>query len=170
MSSYAHNSIIQVPNAIWKENGESLTKGCIYIIETSPPEVVRAYQQQFANDFYSFLKSRAQEIVEGGRMVINMMVSTLTHGPEHMWVHKLMNVVLRDMLHQGLVDQKKVEEFNIPFYPPTMEEVKTLVASEGSFVIHKHEIFTLDWDMPLELGHKIIHDGFSRATFVADTV
>ncbi|KAL2902053.1 3 7-dimethylxanthine N-methyltransferase, partial [Bienertia sinuspersici] len=151
--------LTQVPNdALWNE-GESLTKGCLYITENSPPEVIRAYQQQFGKDFYSFLKSRAKEIVKGGRMVVNIMVSSDTHKPHHMWVLKLMNM--------GLVDEKKVSEMNFHFYPPTMEEVKNLVSSEESFILHKHETFILDWDMPKEEGEKT--DELSRAKFVADT-
>lgn len=69
------------------------------------------------------------------------------------------------MYVQGLVDEKKVSEFNIPFYPATMVEVNRLVSNEGSFSLHKHETFTLDWDMPE--GDKM--DVLKRARFVAQT-
>ncbi|KHN00521.1 Salicylate O-methyltransferase [Glycine soja] len=48
-------------------------KGNIYIGSTSPSNVPRAYYEQFQKDFSVFLKCRAEEIVEGGRMVLTVM-------------------------------------------------------------------------------------------------
>ncbi|MCI60634.1 salicylate carboxymethyltransferase-like, partial [Trifolium medium] len=45
-------------------------KGNIYINKTSPSSVLKAYYEQFQNDFSVFLKCRAKERVEGGRMVL----------------------------------------------------------------------------------------------------
>jgi jasmonate O-methyltransferase len=48
-------------------------KGKIYISESSPQCVLDAYSMQFQKDFTVFLRSRAQEIVDGGRMVLSFL-------------------------------------------------------------------------------------------------
>ena len=60
---------------------------------------------------------------------------------------------------QGLIDQIKLDEFEIPFYPPTTEEVIRLIEVEGSFHLHKHEIFSIDWDLPKHAIGKDNHIG-----------
>lgn len=50
-----------------------LNKGKIYISKTSPPRVLDAYLVQFQKDFSLFLKSRSEEVVPGGRMVLSFM-------------------------------------------------------------------------------------------------
>lgn len=50
-----------------------MNKEKIYISKASSEHVVKAYQQQFHEDFSLFFKSRAKEIVLGGRMVLSFM-------------------------------------------------------------------------------------------------
>lgn len=50
-----------------------LNKGKMFISSTSPPAVPAAYRRQFQRDFSLFLKSRAAEVVPGGRMVLSML-------------------------------------------------------------------------------------------------
>ena len=40
---------------------------------TSPWNVLKAYYEQFQRDFSLFLKCRAEEVVEGGRMVLTFL-------------------------------------------------------------------------------------------------
>ena len=57
------------------------------------------------------------------------------------------NVILA-VLHcmlQGVIDEEKLDMFNMPCYFPTVEEVKHLVEAEGSFTLSKLETFTVDW-------------------------
>lgn len=61
---------MQVPAGL--ERG-SWNKGKIYISKTSPDNVLEAYSSQFQKDWSVFLKSRAEEIVSGGRMVLSFM-------------------------------------------------------------------------------------------------
>jgi len=44
---------------------------------------------------------------------------------------------------QGVIDEEKLDMFNMPCYFPTVEEVKQLVEAEGSFTVDKLETFTL---------------------------
>lgn len=50
-----------------------MNKGKIYISKTSPSSVLEAYSQQFKENFSLFLKSRSEELVPGGRMVLSFM-------------------------------------------------------------------------------------------------
>lgn len=73
-------SCIQVPPDLCNEKGESINKGNIYISESSPPAVSCAYFKQFQEDFSLFLRSRSEELVLGGRMVL-IFLGRL--GPDH---------------------------------------------------------------------------------------
>ena len=79
------------------EKGEPINKGNIYISKTSPAGVLVAYREQFEQDFTSFLKSRGQEIVPRGRMVVNIMATTDTYGPQDYFMTDVLNVALKDM-------------------------------------------------------------------------
>lgn len=73
---YSSNSLhwlSMVPRGIYDEEGRSMNGKSIYISGRSPPAVRRAYLQQFQEDFSLFLKSRSQELVPGGRMLLVML-------------------------------------------------------------------------------------------------
>lgn len=57
----------QVPEGI-EDN-----RGNIYIASTSPQKVVKAYYDQFEKDFLMFLRSRSQEVVPRGVMVLTIL-------------------------------------------------------------------------------------------------
>lgn len=59
--------IFQVPDLI------EINKGNIYLSNTSPPGVVKAYLEQFQRDFSTFLQYRAEELVPGGAMVLTIL-------------------------------------------------------------------------------------------------
>ncbi|KAK9283831.1 hypothetical protein L1049_012085 [Liquidambar formosana] len=43
----------------------------------------------------------------------------------------------------GLVDEEKLDSFNVPYYTPSREEVEDIVQREGSFAIEEMEILEL---------------------------
>ncbi|XP_054824591.1 probable methyltransferase TCM_000336 isoform X2 [Prosopis cineraria] len=69
-SSYSLHWLSRVPPELYDEEGKSINKGCISICESSPEEAARAYYKQFGEDFWKFLRSRSEEVVVGGRMVL----------------------------------------------------------------------------------------------------
>lgn len=48
---------------------------------------------------------------------------------------------------QGLIEEKKLDEFNIPHYNPSPEEVKQVVENEGSFTIDRLDASQVDWNV-----------------------
>ncbi|XLT36814.1 hypothetical protein S245_067590, partial [Arachis hypogaea] len=53
-----------------KKEGEEVNKGNTYFTSTTPPAVYNAYLKQFKEDFNVFLKSRSEELVPNGGMVL----------------------------------------------------------------------------------------------------
>ncbi|CAI8610118.1 unnamed protein product [Vicia faba] len=47
---------------------------------------------------------------------------------------------------QGIIDEEKLDTFNIPTYYPSSSEVNIEVLGEGSFAINKLEIFEVNWN------------------------
>ncbi|WCJ37369.1 S-adenosyl-L-methionine-dependent methyltransferases superfamily protein [Euphorbia peplus] len=60
----------QVPDGLVTESGIPLNKGNMCIAATSPQSVLKAYLTQFEKDFTNFIRSRSEEVISGGRMVL----------------------------------------------------------------------------------------------------
>ncbi|GJM93432.1 hypothetical protein PR202_ga09988 [Eleusine coracana subsp. coracana] len=125
----------QVPAGLFDEMNRPINKGKMYISSTSPLSVPLAYLRQFQRDFSLFLKSRAAEVVPGGRMVLAML-GRQTEGyidrrTTFLW--ELLSESFAALVSQGLVEQEKVDAYNVPFYAPSIQEVEEEVRREGSF-------------------------------------
>ncbi|XP_023876731.1 S-adenosyl-L-methionine:benzoic acid/salicylic acid carboxyl methyltransferase 3 [Quercus suber] len=143
-SSYVLMWLSMVPKQLVCETQEALNKGNICIAKTSPPAVVDAYLKQFEKDFTMFLKCRAEELVPGGRMVLTILGSIKSDDPLSIW--EVVGLKLNDMVLEGLIESEKLDNFNLPWFAPTSEEVKKVIEVEGSFTLHKCEVFKMDWD------------------------
>ncbi|KAL6345271.1 hypothetical protein AAG906_015754 [Vitis piasezkii] len=120
-SSYSLQWLSQVPR------GLESNKGNIYMASSSPPSVLKAYYEQFQSDFSMFLRCRSEELLGGGTM-------------------ELLAVALNDMVSEGLIDEEKMDSFNIPQYTPSPAEVKCEVEKEGSFTINRLEVSEVNWN------------------------
>ncbi|CAB4320481.1 unnamed protein product [Prunus armeniaca] len=147
--------ISEVPKGLVTEEGEGLNKGNIYIAKTSPPAVFKQYLEQFKRDFTVFLRSRAEELVPGGSMVLTTLGSSKSDDPRCIWEFvgmKLNDMVLDylemyiSMNYQGLIGEEKLDAFNMPFYTPTTKEIEEVIQAEGSFTLQNLEVFKNDWD------------------------
>jgi len=74
---------------------EALNKGNCHIVSTSPPSVYTTFLKQFQKDFELFLKSRSEELVPGGAMVLVLLVKTETPR-RSIW--EAISLTLSDML------------------------------------------------------------------------
>lgn len=64
-------------------------------------------------------------------------------------------------LMQGLIEEEKVDSFNIPQYTPSQGEVKYVVDKEGSFTINKLETTRVHWNNASNNIENINNDGYN---------
>nr|AMJ39525.1 SABATH methyltransferase 1 [Bixa orellana] len=158
-SSYSLQWLSQVPEGL-KNN-----KRNIYMASTSPPNVLKAYYEQFQRDFLCFLKCRSEEVVSGGRMVLTFLGrrSEDPSSKEGCYIWELLAMALDQMVSEGLIEEEKLESFNIPQYTPSPTEVKSEVLQEGSFSIDRMDVTEVNWNVyhnELNLqGDAIYQDG-----------
>jgi hypothetical protein len=72
-SSYIMLLHIQLPEELDIKSTTHLNGGNIYITSTTPPSVVKMYQQQFQKDLSLFLKLRFKELSPGGQMLMTLL-------------------------------------------------------------------------------------------------
>lgn len=142
-SSYSLHWLSQVPD------GLEGNKGNIYMASTSHPTILKAYYKQFEMDFSEFLKCRAEELVPGGYMVLTLLgrKSEDPSSKECCYVWELLAMVLNDMVSEGLLEEEKVDGFNVPQYTPSPSELKRVVETEGSFAVDRLEISEVNWNV-----------------------
>ncbi|XP_019181476.1 PREDICTED: salicylate carboxymethyltransferase-like [Ipomoea nil] len=140
-SSYSLMWLSQVPK------GAEENKGNIYLAAASPPCVIKAYYEQFQNDFLTFLKCRSKELVIGGRMVLTIL-GRQSEDPcsnEGGQIWELLAMALNELVDEGFIEEEKLNTFNIPQYTPSPAEVKLLVEKEGSFSVNFLEATNIHW-------------------------
>ncbi|KAF5199632.1 Anthranilate o-methyltransferase, partial [Thalictrum thalictroides] len=123
-------------------------KGNIYMYKTSPQNVFDAYLKQFDSDFSSFLRSRSEEIISGGRMVITMIGRRILEpsNKERCKLWELLAKSLRDMVAEKIVEEAKLDSFNLPYYNPNGTEIRNIIQRDGSFHLDLLESFDVNWD------------------------
>ncbi|TVU01097.1 hypothetical protein EJB05_53455 [Eragrostis curvula] len=146
-SSYCLMWRSKVPEDL--SSGTYLNDGNIYIGKTTPPIVVKLLQEQFKQDFELFLMLRYTELVCGGRMVLTFLSrksdEMLMHGDVgRMW--ELLAEALQSLVQKGIVEKEKLRSFNLPFYAPSVNEVKALIKGQGMFNIEHIRLFESSWD------------------------
>ncbi|KAK3224184.1 hypothetical protein Dsin_011209 [Dipteronia sinensis] len=141
-SSYSLQWLSQVPEGI------EGNKGNIYMASTSPASVLQAYYKQFQKDFSLFLKCRSEELVSGGRMVLTFLgrKSEDPSSKECCYIWELLAKALNDMVTEGVIEEEKMNSFNIPQYTPSPFEIKSQVLEEGSFAIDRLEVSQVNWN------------------------
>ncbi|XP_004493099.1 probable caffeine synthase MTL2 [Cicer arietinum] len=130
-----------------KKKTEPLIKGNIYITRESPPSVYDVYLEHFERDFNNFLKSRYEELALDGVMVLTF-VGRENNG--EITSYEVLGMVLNQMVQEGLVEEAKLDLFNLPIYHPTIEEVKQVIKTQGSFTIKTLKTFKIGWDANLK--------------------
>ncbi|KAL6870653.1 hypothetical protein ACP4OV_014501 [Aristida adscensionis] len=145
-SSYSLMWRSKVPEGL--SSGTHMNEGNIYIGKNTPPAVVKLFQEQFQKDFRLFLAFRYKELVRGGCMVLTFLgrksQDMFTHGEVGtMW--ELLAKALESLAEKGHVEKDKINSFNLPYYAPSVNEVKTLI-NEDLFDIEHINVFECNWD------------------------
>ncbi|PKI46645.1 hypothetical protein CRG98_032987 [Punica granatum] len=149
-SSYSVHWLSRVPQLMTAQ-GLPLNKGKIYISQTSPPEVKEAYLAQFQEDFTNFLQYRSKEMVVGARLVLVLhgRQSTDPAIKESCYPWESLAEAISSLVSEGLVEEKKLDTLNVPYYTASLEEVQQIVKQEGSFTVEHIETLVLDIGGPL---------------------
>ncbi|MED6190010.1 hypothetical protein PIB30_101582 [Stylosanthes scabra] len=142
-SSYSLHWLSQSPEKL-SEGEEALKWDSIYLTRKSCVSMHKAYLEQFQRDFIQFLKSRSEELVPAGGMLLTFLGSGGTSEIRTSW--ELIDMSLKDLLLENLIEKATLECFNMPSYDPSMEEVKQVIEEEGSFILLKLETIHQNWD------------------------
>ncbi|KAF8667888.1 hypothetical protein HU200_052513 [Digitaria exilis] len=149
-----------------------LNKGNIYIAKTTPPSVVKLYQELFQMDLLLFLKLRHEELVVGGQMVLTF----LGRKDEDVYKGDLNHICgllaesVQSLVHKGLVQQEKLDAFNLPIYGPSVDEVKAVVRKSELFDISSVKLFRSNWDPYDDSGDNAVQDSLQSGLNVAKSI
>ncbi|GER35612.1 S-adenosyl-L-methionine-dependentmethyltransferases superfamily protein [Striga asiatica] len=146
-------------------------------------EVKRAYREQYEVDMRAFLNSRAEELVPGGIMLLLVLGfpdgEVLSESGIGV-AFQILGSCLRHMVKMGKLSEDKVDSFNLPFYYPSLSELKTLIEANGLFHIErmtnlggamrcKPDPKALTWHLRVVIGGLIEkHFGISGSGIVMD--
>ncbi|KAL3520507.1 hypothetical protein ACH5RR_018656 [Cinchona calisaya] len=163
-SSYSLHWLSQVPDGLVSASGIPMNKGSIYIEKSSPPIVHQPYLQQFTQDFTMFLKMRYEELVPHGHLLLTIVGKNEEIDGPH--VLNLLGMVLNDMVVEGHLEEEKLDNFNIPQYTPSIDEIRSIIQKEGSFKLLHLETFKLQLDASFPEDHDHAEND-ARAAYVA---
>lgn len=172
-SSYCLHWRSQLPDELVGKAGMYLNKENIYIAKSTPPHVVKLYQEQFQKDMLLFLKLRYEELVVGGQMVLTFLgrkdEDVYTGAMSHLY--GLLAQSMETLVQEGLVKREKLDAFNLPFYGPSVDEVNDIVKASGQFDINHIKLFESNWDPhDKSEGDDPLHDPLRSGKNVAKTL
>ncbi|XP_010036927.2 loganic acid O-methyltransferase [Eucalyptus grandis] len=138
-SSFALHWLSGAPKEVQDKSSPAWNKGRIFYPNANK-EVIKAYAAQFAKDMEVFLCARAQEVVRGGLMVLTFL-TRLDGAPHSQFLANrslyLLESCLVDMVKKGTISEERMDEFNLPMYYASPQEMKDAVERNGRFSIKK---------------------------------
>ncbi|XP_039771810.1 anthranilate O-methyltransferase 2-like [Panicum virgatum] len=145
-SSYCLMWRSKVPEELAR--GTVLNEGNIYIWEATPPSVVKLYRKHCQEDFSLFLKLRHKELASNGQMVLSFLgrksQDVLRGEVSYMW--GLLAQALQSLVKEGRVEKETLDSFNLPFYAPSVDEVRDVIRQSEAFDINHIQLFEYNWD------------------------
>ncbi|KAF8723608.1 hypothetical protein HU200_021565 [Digitaria exilis] len=147
-SSYSLHWQPQVRRDAQLPDGLDGNKRNIYVAKSTPLSVAKLYQEQFHKDLVLFLELRYDELVVGGQMVLTFLgrKEEDVHGGNLNYLYELLAQSLWCLVEKGLVEEDRLNSFNLPIYGPSVDEVKAAVKQTGLFNINEIKIFESNWD------------------------
>ncbi|PHT30757.1 hypothetical protein CQW23_29677 [Capsicum baccatum] len=133
-SSCAIHWLSKIPKELLDEKSPAWNKGLIHYVGSSNVEVVNAYVAQFEKDMEMLLNARAEEIVEGGMMVL------VTPFASYVRLMGFFGSSLKDLVNEGKLDESLFDSFNLPMYFPSPEDMTKVVEKNGCFSIERMEL------------------------------
>ncbi|CAN1157625.1 Salicylate carboxymethyltransferase [Linum perenne] len=170
-SSFSLHWLSQVPDGL-DEN-----RGNICVASSSPPSVFKAYYEQFQSDFSCFLRCRDLEMVAGGQMVLTLLGRSTSEEDscikDSYFILELLSTVLNQMAAEGLVDEQRLDSFNIPNYYPSRTEIEAEVHKQGSFSIDCIKVTEASWNPyegELNLPEALKDGGYNVSKYIRAVV
>ncbi|CAL5366443.1 unnamed protein product [Camellia sinensis] len=141
-SSYALNWMSRVPEEVVERDSPTWNKGRVHY--THNAKIFEAYSAQFKRDMEDFFRARAQEVVEGGLLLLLLpgcQDGVLPCETSASLQHELFGSCLMDMAKMGMISEEKVDSFNLHLYHTSPMEFRELIEANGYFHIEKMESF-----------------------------
>jgi hypothetical protein len=82
----------------------------------------------------------------------------------------LLKHILITSSQQGLVEKEKLDSFNLPFYGPSMDEVKAVVEQSEQFDMNHIKLFETNWDPYDDSEGNDVHDTVQSGINVAKSL
>uniref|UniRef100_A0A0E0BHE1 SAM dependent carboxyl methyltransferase n=1 Tax=Oryza glumipatula TaxID=40148 RepID=A0A0E0BHE1_9ORYZ len=166
-SSFSLMWLSQIPEHL----DSTMNKGNIYIGVTTPPLEAKLYLDQFEKDFSRFLQFRCIELVSGGQMVLTFLgrkSNDVVHGGGMMNISiELLSQAVQTLVAEGRVEKEKLDSFILPFYGPSVDELKQLVQQSELLDIIDIQAFELTFD-PIDKSE--LKEGITTAPAIQDNV
>ncbi|KAK9129813.1 hypothetical protein Sjap_010300 [Stephania japonica] len=132
---------------------DAVTMAC-QLLHCQPPEFQVFLNDLPGNDFdiiFKSLPSFYDELKRGnsnnGPCYIAGMVGSFY---ERLFPRKTIHLIHSSYslhyLSQGLIEEAQIDSFNLPYYAPSVAEVRHIILEEGSFSLIRLEAFEISWD------------------------
>ncbi|KAI4313841.1 hypothetical protein L6164_026789 [Bauhinia variegata] len=135
--------ISEIPREITNRNSVAYNKGRIHVGD-APKEVVDAYATQYQLDMETFLNARAQELVAGGLMLLQIPCEAdamLDSEISRTKFFELLGSCLADMAKEGIFGEEDLDSFNLPLYFPPLKNLEEILEGNGDFSVEGKEIY-----------------------------
>ncbi|TVU28291.1 hypothetical protein EJB05_19802, partial [Eragrostis curvula] len=161
----------------------ALNEGNIYIWEATTPSVVKLYRNQFLEDFSLVPQAAPQrarvrrpdgaDVSRQEEQRCAAWRSQLHVGPACPSSSVLSRTGHEFLLldsWQGRVEKEKLDSFNLPFYAPSVDEVKEVIKKSDLFDINHIELFESNWDPHDDLDGDLVLDNAQSGPNVAKCI
>ncbi|KAL8462437.1 hypothetical protein ACS0TY_032641 [Phlomoides rotata] len=143
-SAFSLHWLSQIPEAVLDKRSKAYNKGKVFV-HGATDATANEYKKQFQTDLGNFLRSRSKEMKRGGSMFFVCLGRTSPDPTHQGAAGHLFGTHFQDawddLVKEGLISSEKHDSFNIPIYAASVEEMKEVVESEGSFMIKRLEVF-----------------------------